>query len=76
MSTFKLHQFLLYPAFVVFIAACSSDAAGPAPVANELTCNDGTLSRIKDEKQKTKFADACFLRGTYKPSAPMEWKTP
>lgn len=67
---------LAVASLIVTMSACSGEVSTPIPEANDVNCKAENISRIQDEKVRMKLADKCFLRSTYKPSTPSEWRVP
>ena len=60
---------------VVLLAACSKstpDAPPAMPEANDENCKTENIQKLP-ESIRTKFADACFRRGSFKPSTGKTW---
>jgi entry exclusion lipoprotein TrbK len=59
------------------VAGCNSKAESPAkaadmPQVNQENCKTDNVKKL-DADVRQQFADACFKRGTFKPSKPVAW---
>lgn len=71
----KSHRTVVVGVVVMICAACSPPDGHEAPVStvappavNEQNCKRGYIETL-DPSIRTKFADACFRRGAFRPSA-------